>query len=176
VEGQQLWDRAMAQGIADTAQHDKAALVVGVMGGGHIMNGFGVPHQLAALNIRNAATLVPWDDQLSCDDLVPKFAYAVFGLQTPVKEADSDKPHLGVYLDQADDGMKVVKVVEHSVAANSGIAVGDHIVELAGKPVTNISDVIVAVQNMVPGTWLPLTVKRGNKRVDIIAKFPADIH
>jgi uncharacterized iron-regulated protein len=176
VEGQQLWDRAMAQEISDTAQHDKKALVIGVMGGGHIMNGFGVPHQLSALNIKNTATLVPWDDQLSCDDLVPNFAYAVFGMQAPIKESESDKPHLGVYLDQADDGMKVVKVVEHSVAASSGIAVGDHIVELAGNPVNNISDVIVAVQNMVPGTWLPLTVKRGDKRVEIIAKFPAATH
>jgi uncharacterized iron-regulated protein len=172
VEGQQLWDRAMAQGIAGAAQRDKAALIVGVMGSGHMMNGFGVPHQLSALGITKTATLIPWDDQLSCEDLVPDFAYAVFGLRARVTTAANEKPHLGVYLEPSSDGMKVMKVVEHSVAEVSGIAVGDHIVELAGAPVKNMSDVVSAVQNMVPGTWLPLSVERNGKRIDIIAKFP----
>jgi uncharacterized iron-regulated protein len=178
VEGQQLWDRAMAQGIAGAAQRDNAPLVVGVMGSGHMMDGFGVPHQLSALGIRKMATLVPWDDQLSCEDLVPEFAYAVFGLQAPIAAAEEEKPHLGVYLEPADNGkgMRVVKVVEHSIAEASGIAVGDHIVELAGMPVHAMSDVVVAVQNMVPGSWLPLTVERDDKRIDIIAKFPATAH
>jgi uncharacterized iron-regulated protein len=168
VEGQQLWDSAMAQGIAGAARHDNAPLIVGVMGSGHMMDGFGVPHQLSALGVRKVAVLVPWDEQLSCEDLVPKFAYAVFGLQAPLASAKEDKAHLGVYLEPSDKGMQVVKVVEHSIAETSGIAVGDHIVELAGAPVNNMSDV-----NMVPGTWLPLTVERDDKRIDIVAKFPA---
>jgi uncharacterized iron-regulated protein len=173
VEGQQLWDRAMAQGIADVALRDKAPLIVGIMGSGHMMNGFGVPHQLAALGVTKVATSVPWDEQLSCDDLVPGFAYTVFGLPPPLASAEAAKPHLGVYLEPAAKGMKVVKVIEHSIAEASGIATGDHIVELAGIPVRNMSDVVVAVQNMVPGTWLPLTVERNDKRIDIVAKFPA---
>ena len=173
VEGQQLWDRAMAQGIAGAAQHDNAALIVGVMGSGHMMNGFGVPHQLSAMGITKVVPLIPWDQQLNCGDLVPEFAYAVFGLQPPIAAVEEDKPHLGVYLEKADEGMKVAKVVEHSIAEASGIVVGDHIVELAGMPVDNMSDVVVAVQHMVPGTWLPLTVKRHDQRLEIIAKFPA---
>ena len=173
VEGQQLWDRSMAQGIARVAQEKNAPLIVGLMGSGHMMNGFGVPHQLEALGVKKIATSVPWDDQLSCDDLVPGFAYAVFGIQTPVEVSEEDKPHLGVYLEQTEQGMKVMKIVKNSVAAASGIAIGDIIVKIAGKQVHNISDVVVVVQNMVPGTWLPLTVKRSEKRVDIIAKFPS---
>lgn len=173
VEGQQLWDRAMAQGIASAAQVKNAPLIVGLMGSGHMMNGFGVPHQLEALGVKKIATSVPWDDQLSCDDLVPGFAYAVFGIQTPVEVSEEDKPHLGVYLEQTEQGMKVMKIVKNSVAEASGIAIGDIIVRLAGKQVHNISDVVVIVQNMVPGTWLPLTVKRSEKLVDIIAKFPS---
>jgi len=173
VEGQQLWDRAMAQGIADAALREKAPLVVGIMGSGHMMNGFGVPHQLSALGVAKVAVSVPWDEQLSCEDLVPGFAYTVFGLPPPRMSAEEAKPHLGVYLEPAAKGMKVVKVVERSIAEASGIAVGDHIVELAGVPVRNMSDVVVAVQNMVPGTWLPLTVERNDKRIDIVARFPA---
>jgi uncharacterized iron-regulated protein len=171
VEGQQLWDRAMAQGLADMAARDNAPLVVGIMGSGHMMDGFGVPHQLSALGIKETASFVPWDEQMSCEDLVPEFAYAVFGLKTfsaPVE----DKPQLGVYLEPEEKGVKVVKLVEHSVASSSGIAIGDRIVELAGSAVNNMSEVVAVVQRMVPGTWLPITVLRGNKRLELIAKFP----
>lgn len=173
VQGQQLWDRAMAQNIAAVAQRDKAPLVVGIMGSGHMMNGFGVPHQLSNLAVKDNASFVPWDEQLSCEDLVPAFAYAVFGLAA-VERAAEDKPHLGVYLEPDAKGIKVVKLVAHSVAEASGIAVGDRIIELAGAAVNNMSDVVSVVQRMVPGTWLPLTVVRDGKRVEIVAKFPAD--
>jgi uncharacterized iron-regulated protein len=174
VEGQQLWDRAMAQNIANVALRDKAPLVVGIMGSGHVMDGFGVPHQLAALGVKETATLVPWDEELSCEDLVPDFAYAVFGLE-PVAAAEEDKPHLGVYLESDEKGVRVANVVEHSIAAASGIAPGDLIVDLGGSPASNISDVISVVQRMVPGTWLPITVQRGDKRIAIVAKFPAKV-
>ena len=173
VEGQQLWDRAMAQAIAGAAQREKAPLIVGIMGSGHLVNGFGVPLQLSALGVKKNVALIPWDEQLSCEDLVPGFAYAVFGLQTPVAAAAEDKPHLGVYLEPAAEGMKVIKLVEHSIAEASGIAVDDRIVALAGGAVKNMNDVVSVVQRMTPGTWLPITVMRGDKRIDIVAKFPA---
>ena len=66
--------------------------------------------------------------------------------------------------------------MEHSVAEASGIAVGDQILELAGQTVDNLNDVVTIVQRMVPGTWLPITVMRGDKRVDILAKFPPKTH
>jgi S1-C subfamily serine protease len=69
--------------------------------------------------------------------------------------------------------MKVVKLVEHSIAEASGIAVDDRIIELAGGAVKNMSDVVSVVQRMVPGAWLPITVMRGDKRIEIVAKFPA---
>lgn len=175
VEGQQLWDRVMAQTIAGVAQRDKAPLVVGIMGSGHMMDGFGVPQQLSALGVKETATFVPWDEQLSCEDLVPGFAYAVFGLKA-LATVGEDKPHLGVYLEPTEKGVQVAKLVEHSVAEASGIAAGDRIVELAGAAVNNMNDVIAVVQRMVPGTWLPITVLRGDKRIEIVAKFPAKAH
>lgn len=175
VQGQQLWDRAMAQTMAAAAQRDKAPLIVGIMGSGHMMDGLGVPQQLSALGIKENAVLVPWDEQLSCEDLVPGFAYAVFGLKA-VTVAEEDKPHLGVYLEPAEKGMQVVKLAEHSIAEAGGIAVGDRIIELAGTAVGTMSDVVAVVQRMVPGTWLPITVLRGDKRIELVAKFPAQPH
>jgi uncharacterized iron-regulated protein len=172
VQGQQLWDRAMAQKLAGAVQRDPAPLVVGILGGGHVMNGFGVPHQLAALGVKDTAVLVPWDEELGCEDLTPDFAYAVFGMAPTAAAEAEDKPRLGVYLEPHDKGVKVVKVVEHSVAESSGIAAGDVIVALAGSSVSNTSEVVSVVQRMVPGTWLPVSLLRDGKPVDVVAKFP----
>src|SRR3569623_721063 len=136
VDGQQLGERAMAEGLAGVAKREHAPLVVGVMGTGHIAHNFGVPHQLKALGISDASVLIPWDDQIGCDDLVPGFADAVFGLDAGAAAAsEGGKPRLGVYLEPAPGGGKVVKVVEHSVAEGSGLKEGDYIVELAGSQV-----------------------------------------
>lgn len=173
VQGQQLWDRAMAQKLAEAAMREHAPLVVGIMGSGHMMNGFGVPHQLADLGVKAVATFVPWDEELSCEDLTPDFASAVFGMEAVAAPAESGKPRLGVYLEPHDQGVRVAKVVEDSVAEKAGISQGDVIVALAGTQVSNMSDVVGLVQNMVPGTWLPVSVLRNGKQMEMVAKFPA---
>jgi len=173
VDGQQLWDRAMAQKLADAAQHEHAPLLVGIMGSGHMMNGFGVPHQLAALGVKNTASVVPWDDGMDCAELTQDFASAVFGIQPSAAAEEEDKPRLGVLLEAHDRGVKVAKVVATSVAERAGIAEGDIIVALAGSKVSNLSDVVSVVQRMVPGTWLPVSVLRAGKRLEMVAKFPA---
>ncbi len=59
VEGQQLWDRAMAQALAARLRPEPAPLVVGIMGSGHLRDGHGVPFQLTDLGVRNVATALP---------------------------------------------------------------------------------------------------------------------
>jgi len=172
VEGQLLWDGAMAQKLAAVAKRERPPLVVGIMGTGHIAYHFGVPQQLKALGVPPASVLIPWDDQIGCDDLQPGFADAIFGLASRTAAVDAERPRLGVYLEPSEAGVKVAKVVEHSVAADTGLKVGDYIVELAGGAVRNVDEVISKVQGMAFGTWLPLTVRRGEERIALIAKFP----
>ena len=54
IEAQSVWDRAMAEAIA--AQHRQ---VVAIMGAGHLEHRYGIPHQLAALGVRDAFVLLP---------------------------------------------------------------------------------------------------------------------
>ncbi len=173
VEGQLLWDRAMAEALAAVAKRKDAPLVVGIMGTGHMVYDFGVPHQLKALGVDATAALIPWDDQISCDEMVPGFAYAVFGLNAGAAEDEVEKPRLGVFLEPAEDGVKVVKLMERSVGETSGLKEGDRIVAMAGAPVTAVDEIIERVQAMLPGAWLPLSVQRGEQRLDLVAKFPA---
>lgn len=172
VEGQLLWDGAMAQKLAAIAKRERPPLVVGVMGTGHIAYHFGVPQQLKSLGIDAASVLVPWDDQIGCEDLQPGFADAIFGLAPRAEVAEAERPRLGVYLEPSETGVKVAKVVEQSVAAETGLKVGDYIVELAGGAVSNVDEVIAKVQTVAFGTWLPLTVRRGEERIALVAKFP----
>ena len=59
VRAQLFWDRAMAEAITTAANH-ASSLVVGIVGGGHIEYGDGVPRQLAAMNVHGVVTALPW--------------------------------------------------------------------------------------------------------------------
>jgi hypothetical protein len=171
VESMQLWDRAMAEAIAQRRSGATPPLVVGIMGSGHLENGFGVPYQLRDLGIAQAAVLLPWDADDDCSTLTAGLADAVFGLPA-VSTAAPGRPRLGVMLDGSSGSVVVRDVLKDSIADRAGVHAGDVIVMLAGVPVQEAADIIAAVQRQVPGTWLPMTVKRGGESLELVARFP----
>jgi len=62
IDAQLLWDRAMAERIATQHTAHPGRLVVAMMGAGHVEHRNGVPAQLAALGVLDAAVLLPSDD------------------------------------------------------------------------------------------------------------------
>ena len=173
VEAQSVWDRAMAERIADT-HRDTGRTVVAILGMGHVEGRDGVPHQLAALGIDDALVLLPWDADRPCDSLDGKVADAVYGLGTATQTAEAPRPRLGVMLEPGQGGVQVRSVAEGSVAAAAGLTAGDLVVAAAGTPVRQASDLTAVVQRQAPGTWLPLTIKRDKGTRELVAKFPAD--
>jgi len=171
VEVQQLWDRAMAQALRAAQARPGQPLVVGIMGQGHVMNGNGVPHQLKALGVTDVTTLLPWDHDQDCDELVAGVADAVFGVMAPV-QAKPRRPLLGIRIEFKDNAVHVIEVSKGSIAETADLRAGDIITEIAGQPVKGNADVIVAVRRQAPGTWLPLKVKRQDELIEILAKFP----
>lgn len=84
VQAQQTWDRAFACGIADyLAQAGTDALVVGIIGRGHLEYGHGTPFQLADLGITDAAVLLPTDQSEHDRNDIAGIAHAIFRLDTP---------------------------------------------------------------------------------------------
>ncbi len=82
VQKQLLWDRAMAEGIrAQLDAPQKAPMVVAFIGSGHLMYGYGVPHQLQSLGVEKVMTMIPWDRHLDCRVLVNGFADVVYGAE-----------------------------------------------------------------------------------------------
>lgn len=171
VELQQLWDGAMAQALSAARERRGRPLVVGVLGSGHVVHGDGVPYQLKALEVADVTTLLPWDHEEECDELVAGAADAVFGVAAPAR-AKPRRQLLGVRIELKDKAVHIVEVTKGSVAEAADLRAGDIITEIAGQPVKRNSDVIVAVRRQAPGTWLPLKVRRQDEPIEIIAKFP----
>ena len=77
VEGQLVWDRAMAQAIAERLRGPGHPLVVAIMGSGHLQHGYGVPHQLRDLGVTGMAVALPWDQTTPCPPPQPGLADGV---------------------------------------------------------------------------------------------------
>ena len=173
VEAQLTWDRAMAEALAEARQRQPGALVVGIMGRGHIEHRHGVPHQLADLKIPDAAVLLPVDRAVACDGLPADLADAVFMIEPTERVAAAPpKARLGILIETTDDGVRVENVMEGSVAAAAAIEVGDIVVSAAGFPVAQVGELIEIVQRQAPGTWLPLTIRRDGEEIELVARFP----
>ncbi len=175
--GQQLWDRAMAERLNQALNnHDTVdkPLVVGILGSGHVMHGYGVPHQLHDLGTTAIASLLPWDTNKPCDQLVAGLADAVFGVlpHTTNTSGEPQYQRLGIRFEMARGGALVLQVEKNSIAERSGLQDADVILEMAGQTLTTSDDVINIVKRHAPGTWLPLKIKREEIEQEIIAKFP----
>ena len=172
VEAMQVWDRAMAQGIAERLRGGNPPLVVAIMGSGHLRDGYGVPQQLRDLGVTRLAVALPWEPSDGCAELRPGVADAVFGIEDRPQPSRTDRPRLGISIDSAATGVLVRSVVPGSIAEQAGIRADDVIVRIAGEAAAASGDVVEAVQRQAPGTWLPITVRRGEETLDLVARFP----
>jgi uncharacterized iron-regulated protein len=176
VDAQLTWDRAMAEALAAAHRRDPEALIVGIIGRGHLEYGHGIPHQLADLGIDDVGVLLPVDADDACQALSAELvsadlADAVFVVETQVDE-DEPRPSLGVMIDSGDSGVRVMEVVPGSVAERAGILAGDIIQEAAGFEVETTGQLIDVIQRQAAGTWLPLKILREDENRELIARFP----
>lgn len=173
VDAQVLWDRAMAEGVADHLQRRPQDLVVGILGAGHIQNGYGVPHQLKSLGVTRQSSLLTWPSDHSCKALTAGLADAVFVIP-PQPEPASPPPRLGVRLEMASDGVRIEGVMQGSLAEQTGLKAGDVVVEAAGRKPGDVQELIRVVQRQPAGTWLPLQIRRGTETLEMVVRFPAE--
>jgi uncharacterized iron-regulated protein len=170
VQAQSTWDRAMAQGLAEAKQKTGAALAVGVMGNGHVEFGYGVAHQLADLGVNEVATTFALESSEDCETIEPGVADAVYVVD-PSITAQVQRQLLGVMIEGSDQGVRVTRVTKASVAQAAGIEQGDTITQAAGQVTNKPAELIAIVKRQAPGTWLPLTIQRGDQSMEIVAKF-----
>jgi uncharacterized iron-regulated protein len=172
VDAQLTWDRAMAEALAAAHRRDPDAIVVGIVGRGHIEYGYGIPHQLADLGVDGVELLLPIGTDESCEALPADLASAVFVVDVEEQETPAARPSLGVFIETADGGVRVMQVVDDSVAAAAGIVEGDLIQAAAGFETDTSTALIEIIQRQAPGTWLPLKILRGDGELELLARFP----
>jgi membrane-associated protease RseP (regulator of RpoE activity) len=170
VEAQTLWDRAMAEGIARFRQSHPGTRVVGILGAGHIRNGYGVPHQLRDLGQDKIASLVTQPSDQDCAEIRPGLADAVRII--PPQLDTFLPPRLGVALKAVKDGVMIERVMPDSLAQKTGLKDGDVILQAAGIKVATIDDVRGHVYRQPAGTWLPLLIRRGLLNMEVVVRFP----
>ena len=68
----------MAEALATAGHNHPDALVVGIIGRGHLEHGFGVPHQLTALGVTNPAVLLAEEPEAVCQSLGQDLADGIF--------------------------------------------------------------------------------------------------
>jgi uncharacterized iron-regulated protein len=174
VEAQLTWDRAMAEALAAAARRAPDALIVGVVGRGHAEHGYSVPSQLADLGLEDSAVLLPVSATALCEPESEYLADAVFVVEQPdrAEPPGRPKPRLGIVIETAENAVRIMKVLDSSVAEAAGLEVGDIVLSAAGFPLARVGDLIEIVQRQAPGTWLPLSIRRGGEELDVLAKFP----
>ncbi|WP_420340746.1 ChaN family lipoprotein [Roseibium sp.] len=176
VDAQLTWDRAMAEALAQSAEANPEAVIVGIVGRGHMERGFGIPHQLADLGVSAVTSLVPVDRDRACAGLEPDVADAVFLVEERRDTAPVlNRPRLGVAIQPGPDGgLLLSEVAAGSIAEAADLTAGDIVLRAAGAELTTPSDLVEIIQRQAPGTWLPLDVERNGERLTLIAKFPSD--
>ena len=170
VDAQIFWDRAFAQALADAAAANPLALIVGILGSGHLRYGHGVPHQLQSMGNWKTKVWLPLNVSTSCD-LLSRIADSIFAIGSDPMVA---RPRLGVYLGDDAGAAGVREVVPGSLAEGAGVIAGDRILAAAGVRIRSSADLIAVVHRQSPGTWLPMTVERNGERMELVAKFPAE--
>lgn len=173
VEAQTLWDRAMAEGVAAQLKRQPDGLVVAILGAGHVRHGHGLKHQLEALGIPRVGMLLTWPQDLPCAELSPGLADAVQIVQPP----PGQPLRIGVAVAPGKGdgkGLRLAEVAADSIAARAGLRQDDVIVAVAGRPARGLQSLRNTVQEQPPGTWLPLTVRRGDAELEIVLRFPAE--
>jgi uncharacterized iron-regulated protein len=172
VEAQQTWDRAMAEALAGAKRKFPGATIVGILGSGHVEDGYGVPRQLKDLGVAEVKSLLPETVDAACAHVGTSYADVIFTLPRMEETPAPERPRLGVLLTQGDGAPLVNRVVGDSVAETAGVKAGDLVVRAAGLETRNSDELVEIVGRQAPGTWLPLSIRRDGQDIDLIAKFP----
>jgi peroxiredoxin len=97
---------------------------------------------------------------------------AIAGLGAPAvaDEGASEKPPwLGVGIEDGQRGVRITEVIEGTPAEQAGVAVGDEIVRVDGRPLATTDDLLTRLHGRKSGENLAIEVARGTRRLRLSA-------
>jgi uncharacterized iron-regulated protein len=173
---QATWDATMGYNAVHALEsvNDPKAIMVVLVGSGHVAYGVGIALQMRQWYDGRVATLVPVPVSLADGREIPRVraSYADFVWGLP-PETDSLFPRLGISTrtGQGDAQREVIMVERDSVAAKAGFQVKDVLVSIDGEPIRDREAFNRLMARKQWGDAATFVVRRGDQDVTLQAFF-----
>jgi uncharacterized iron-regulated protein len=171
-----VWDAVMGWNALQAVQEygGPDAIIVVLIGAGHVAYGLGAERQIEAQLPNGIASLLPVpirDPEGNVVDAV-RSSYADFVWGVP-PFVDPLFPTLGVSLMGAigDDPSKVIQVSEDSVAERAGIAVGDVLISIDGRAIESTASLRETLAKYEWGDSAEIELSRNDESITITVPF-----
>ena len=173
-----LWEESMAETVANFLKSDanKNRKLIVLAGGFHVQYGYGIPKRAfrrvphAYSIILPAVTEIPKElknrEMKMKSVSIPLYA-SDFGWKVPYIVLPANRIRLGVFLEELENGLKVLKVEKGSNAENMNLQKDDVLLALDGNALTDVEDLAAQLQKHNFGDTVRLTIERGNSEQEV---------
>lgn len=176
---QVLWDETMAQTASaylNSPEGQGKRLMI-FAGGYHVLYGFGIPRRLFRRVPVPYVIVVPYAKEIP-ERKRQKVLMQVEVPELPLRPADiywavgyedleDQRVSLGVRIEQASEGVRVIEVIPNSSAAKAGIAAGDVIVAMDESAIQETFDLVYELERRKPGDRGEIVVVRDGQKVTL---------
>jgi len=173
-----LWEESMAETVAhflkDEKNRDRKLIVLA--GGFHVQYGYGIPKRAfrrvphAYSIILPAVTEIPKElknrEMKMKNVSIPLYA-SDFGWKVSYIVPPPKRIRLGVFLEELENGLKVLKVGKGSNAERMNLQKDDVLLALDGNELTDVEDLAAQLQKYNFGDTVRLKIERGNSEQDV---------
>jgi len=173
-----LWEESMAETVADFLKNKANAnrkLVV-LAGGFHVQYGYGIPKRAfrrvphAYSIILPEVTEIPKelkDREMKMKSVsIPLYA-SDFSWKVAYIVPPPNRIRLGVFLEELENGLKVLKVEKDSNAERMTLQKDDVLLMLEGNELTDVEDLAARLQKHNFGDTVRLTIERDNSKQEV---------
>jgi uncharacterized iron-regulated protein len=170
------WDATFAHNALNVLEEhgDPEAVLVVLVGSGHVVYDLGIQRQAAQWSDTPIASVIPIPIRTGDDEPVEtvQASYADFIWGLPA-ETDPLYPYLGVSTRKGkeDDRRSVIYVDEESVAARAGFELGDLILEMDGEPIPDKERLAQLMAGKRWGDVAVVKVQRGEETLALEVAF-----
>ena len=173
-----LWEESMAETVANFLKDEQnnARKLVVLAGGFHVQYGYGIPKRAfrrvphAYSIILPEVTEIPKElknREMKMESVsIPLYA-ADFGWKVYYNVPPSPRIRLGVYLEELDHGLKVLKVEKGSNAESMNLQKDDVLLTLDGTPLADVEDLADQLQKRKFGDTVQLKIQRGDSEQEV---------
>jgi len=157
VEGQKLWDEAMADNAAKYMKQHPQRMMIVLAGLGHIIYGDGIPRSLNRRIGGDYSSIA-----INGSEFAEYPGIADFVLATSDIEALPEAGMLGIKVNDSINGVFVTGLASDGAAKSAGVSVQDRINSLDGIKIENFFEIRSVMFDKRPGDIVGVEVLRGH--------------